>query len=233
MWSPFRGGRHATRTVPKRRGVFAILVAIPGLVGFGAASANATGGYGHKVTLCHATASNSNPYVTVTVDKNSIKYQGHLAHVNGKVWPTPEWGDIIPAPESGCPGSELKKATAVNGTPVDSCGPTMNADINPATTEGVDYIKTVSGNTVTLTAKAKAGYELTNPTWSQSYTDKLVACPVEKPNPKPTKPGRSGGSGLGPDRDDTGFPVGLLGGFAFAGGMVLLAGRRRREAPNA
>lgn len=44
------------------------------------------------VTLCHATGSQSNPFVTITVD-NQGQLDGHEHHD----------GDIIPAPESGCP----------------------------------------------------------------------------------------------------------------------------------
>ncbi|WP_255768347.1 hypothetical protein [Pseudarthrobacter sulfonivorans] len=39
----------------------------------------------HKVTICHATGSDNNPYVSMTVDLNALK--GHADH----------WGDIIPA----------------------------------------------------------------------------------------------------------------------------------------
>ncbi|SMB89325.1 hypothetical protein [Deinococcus hopiensis] len=43
-----------------------------------------------KVTLCHRTASESNPYVSVTISRNAL--DTHSGH-----------GDIIPAPEEGCP----------------------------------------------------------------------------------------------------------------------------------
>jgi hypothetical protein len=45
------------------------------------------------VTLCHATGSLSNPFETITVD-NQGQLNGHTHHD----------GDIIPAPENGCPG---------------------------------------------------------------------------------------------------------------------------------
>ncbi len=54
------------------------------------------------VTLCHATDSNTNPYVKITVDDDAVIKDGHNGH-NGPVWnPTlkPQhisWGDIIPA----------------------------------------------------------------------------------------------------------------------------------------
>lgn len=54
-----------------------------------------------KVTFCHATASSTNPYVTVTTDPASIIRRGHDHHT-GPVWsPTlaahTSWGDVIPS----------------------------------------------------------------------------------------------------------------------------------------
>jgi hypothetical protein len=46
----------------------------------------------HKVTICHATGSATNPYVEITVDYHALK-NGHTAAK----------GDIIPAPAGGCP----------------------------------------------------------------------------------------------------------------------------------
>lgn len=51
----------------------------------------------HKVNICHATDSDTNPYVKKTdVDFSSILGQnGHDGH-NGGVYPSDPWGDIIP-----------------------------------------------------------------------------------------------------------------------------------------
>jgi hypothetical protein len=51
----------------------------------------------HKIDICHATSSHTNPYTTNNVDKNST-VQGHDLH-NGPIWYegiTGNWGDIIP-----------------------------------------------------------------------------------------------------------------------------------------
>lgn len=87
--------------------------------------------------------------------------------------------------DSGRLCSELKPATAVNGEFTDPCGVTeFNLTFTPTPTEGVEYITTRTGifrNTLTVTAKAKAGYELTNPTWSQSASDSRTPCPINWP----------------------------------------------------
>jgi len=44
-----------------------------------------------KITICHATSSETNPYNEITVSVNGLN--GHDKHA----------GDIIPAPEGGCP----------------------------------------------------------------------------------------------------------------------------------
>ena len=44
-----------------------------------------------KVTICHATGSETNPYNEITVSVNGLN--GHDKHE----------GDIIPVPEGGCP----------------------------------------------------------------------------------------------------------------------------------
>ncbi len=53
-----------------------------------ATTAQATKGEDHKVYVCHATESDTNPYVVIHVDKASTKYQGHLAH---RTTPNKQW----------------------------------------------------------------------------------------------------------------------------------------------
>ena len=57
----------------------------------------------HKVTLCHATDSSTNPYVGLTVDYHSVLGQGHGGH-DGPVFDPfaqGKWGDIIPSFDFG------------------------------------------------------------------------------------------------------------------------------------
>jgi len=51
-----------------------------------------------KISICHATSSESNPYEAITVSVNGLN--GHGTHE----------GDLIPAPEEGCPTAPLGSA---------------------------------------------------------------------------------------------------------------------------
>jgi hypothetical protein len=51
------------------------------------------------VPICHRTGSDQNPYVLITVSQNALE-----AHRNHPPKGNPPRYDIIPAPQSGCPG---------------------------------------------------------------------------------------------------------------------------------
>ena len=63
-----------------------------------------------KTTICHATGSETNPYVQITVSNNALA--AHSRHQGGR--------DIIPAPEDGCPPGEkpddCEKSTTARST---------------------------------------------------------------------------------------------------------------------
>lgn len=56
-------------------------------------------GNANKITICHKTGSAKNPYVDITVSENAVT-DGHATHA----------GDLIPAPEGGCPDTVLTDA---------------------------------------------------------------------------------------------------------------------------
>jgi hypothetical protein len=56
-----------------------------------------------KTTICHATGSATNPYVTITISNNALP--AHARHQDGR--------DIIPAPASGCPAPAPAKGVAI------------------------------------------------------------------------------------------------------------------------
>ena len=56
-----------------------------------------------KITICHATSSETNPYNEITVSVNGLN--GHGAHE----------GDLIPVPEDGCPASPVSLENSTDG----------------------------------------------------------------------------------------------------------------------
>jgi hypothetical protein len=99
-----------------------------------------------KITICHATTDEANPYSTITVS---------LAGLNGH---GPHAGDIIPAPAGGCPTSPLVivdnmisicHATGIEATPYEEITVKLNGldghfahadDIIPAPIDGCPTI---------------------------------------------------------------------------------------------
>src|SRR4051812_44598452 len=103
----------------------AVVLAMTGYVNAGAGASPSSPE--HTVTLCHATASRTNPYVVITVDVASVLNEGHDRH-DGPVF-TPDlpkqtaWGDIIPPFDFGgawtYPGKNAVEGQAIYG---DMCG---------------------------------------------------------------------------------------------------------------
>jgi hypothetical protein len=69
------------------------------------------GGGGDKVTICHATHSDTNPYVEITISVNALA--AHRSHQDGE--------DIIPAPAGGCP-DEVAEGEGEGECIVPACG---------------------------------------------------------------------------------------------------------------
>ena len=99
-------------------GVLAMAVAVPGVAvaansnsngnGNGNGNGNSGSSGSDKVTICHATSSTTNPYVTITIATSGLN--GHSGHA----------GDIIPAPASGCPTSTGGGSTDTGSTGTDT-----------------------------------------------------------------------------------------------------------------
>lgn len=96
------------------------VLAAAGIAGLAllATSAPANAGPDDKISICHATGSDSNPYVEITISENGLN--GHYAQGVHD-------GDIVPAPAGGCPaggdgdhggdhGSDSKKVTICHAT---------------------------------------------------------------------------------------------------------------------
>jgi hypothetical protein len=73
-----------------------------------ATPANAAGEGHTPVNICHATSSDTNPYVFITVDDDSKKFEAHLEHRNNpnKTWHDDTmWGGVLHA--AGSPKPDL------------------------------------------------------------------------------------------------------------------------------
>lgn len=85
------------------RRILAIVPAVVLAAGMTAPAWASQGGDDHKVTLCHRTHSETNPYVEITIDKAAVFKRGHDTHDEGGVHQPGDkaagkwWGDIIPA----------------------------------------------------------------------------------------------------------------------------------------
>lgn len=98
--------------------VVAVVAFAAGAFVFAGASANAAA---EKITICHRTNSDTNPYVEISPSANGV-LNGHAAHHNEPfVW-TPtlkasgqKWGDIIPAFDD-FPGLNLTTVGGFDGT---------------------------------------------------------------------------------------------------------------------
>jgi LPXTG-motif cell wall-anchored protein len=128
----------------------------------GAAGNGEGGGKGadeHKVTLCHATNSYTNPYVEITVDYDAIIHEGHDGHT-GPVFfaaiPKHEkWGDIIPpfdfggdAVYAGMNWTAEGRAILDNGCELPSATPITTAPA-PTTTTAPETTTTTTPSTTT------------------------------------------------------------------------------------
>jgi hypothetical protein len=97
-----RTDRNNSRRIPVAARALAALTVAFAAVSIGVLSASAgEEPPNERVTLCHATASQTNPYNLITVDENAIAnvilgMNGHATHTGG-IFPEPGWGDIIPA----------------------------------------------------------------------------------------------------------------------------------------
>jgi hypothetical protein len=78
-----------------------------------------------KMTICHATGSATNPYVTITISNNAIP--AHRRHQDGR--------DIIPAPEGGCPTGQQSQSQQPAAPTTQTAAPTMQKMAAPGTSQ--------------------------------------------------------------------------------------------------
>lgn len=202
-----------------------------------AGSASATGDHpspdNKKVTLCHATGSQSNPYTKITVSVMAFYQAGHINH-NGDIWEafsyTTVGGQTVNVPARGdtsllefdnCVRPKVDEpVTRPEAVFNDPCGTTNDVfSVAPGRGYTVSGI-VMEGNNQVITATLEDGFK-----WSTggdaynpirfvrpAFTDVDCGTPNTGGNP-------------------TGSTAGLiaLGGAVLMGGATLLTGRRRRS----
>lgn len=142
------------------------LLALPLLQGLAGASSGVHGDTNGKITICHATRSETNPYVVNTPNKNG-DVSGHDKH-NGPIWKAGDkakgvdWGDIIPRFDyndngvtkhySGKNWNDEGQAIWNNGCKVNGPAPTSTVTQTQTVTVTETVTKTVTqpGSTVTV-----------------------------------------------------------------------------------
>jgi hypothetical protein len=101
-----------------------------------------------KVTICHATGSQTNPYVKITIAEPAV--EAHKRHQDGR--------DVIPAPAEGCPGAAAaatpattESSTAKMPPPTVATGVTQALQTLATTPAAAGQVlgETVSGGTDT------------------------------------------------------------------------------------
>ncbi|QQS19124.1 hypothetical protein IPL68_03740 [Candidatus Saccharibacteria bacterium] len=112
---------------------------------------------------------------------NTLKVTPEVTDSSKYELTNPGWSQTKTDDLVACP-VEKTKVTAVDGKFSNLCGPGYNLSFAETPTDGVKYVQTRTGNTLKVTPEVtdSSKYELTNPGWSQTKTDDLVACPVEK-----------------------------------------------------
>lgn len=159
-----------------------------------------------KVTICHATSSTKNPYVEVTVSENAVtRKNGHGQHTGG-LYPTPNWGDVIP-PFAGFPGLNWPAGAAIlanncetgteslnfltqaeSPTPSASASPSPSASASPSPSASASASTSASATasaTATPSASASASASAT-PSASASATASASASASASPTPTAT-----------------------------------------------
>jgi LPXTG-motif cell wall-anchored protein len=120
----------------------------------------------HKITLCHRTDSYTNPYVVITVDVASVRFEGHDGHDGPVFFPAipkhVKWGDIIPPFDFGGRSHYAGKNWTAEGIAVFNNRCALPGSAPPTTTT------VPTGTTVSPTTKPSPGTTIAPPSSTSS-----------------------------------------------------------------
>jgi hypothetical protein len=159
--------------------------------------APAAKGHGQaKVVICHATSSDTNPYVVIEVAVASVKYKGHLAHrtTPNKTWKhATMWNGTLHAAGSAKPDliegldahvtKAFCQANGTTPTPTTSTTTTPSSTTTTTTSSGTTTT-TSSGTTTTTPGSTVSGTSTTTTTGSTVSGTKTTS-----PSSSSTSPG--------------------------------------------
>lgn len=160
-------------------GVLAICLSITGL--FFASNNQVQATNNDNIRICHATNSNENPYTNPTVDKSSIITvpNGHDTH-NGGIYPTNNWGDIIPPfSYEECPSNNSAYGSWWWGK---TCEKRISGHTRYAYPITVNY----AGKNWTTQGQAIYNNQCNVPVATPTPTPSPTATPTPTPTPSPT-----------------------------------------------
>ncbi|MBM7831081.1 hypothetical protein JOE59_001786 [Agromyces cerinus] len=127
-----------------------------------------------KITFCHATHSETNPFVKLTTSVSAFFRSGHDKHQDlediypafsyikhGKTYTVEARGDQSLLQYPDCTKPIVKIPVEGAPTYVDVCGPDNEKLTLPEDTATIDWNSSESNGVITVTATAKPGYEFT------------------------------------------------------------------------
>lgn len=135
----------------------------------------------HKVNICHATNSDSNPYVLIRVDKNSAKYKGHLMHRNypNKIWKS---------------AGTFRGATHIYGTPKPDLIEGLDGVISSGEVEKCQNVPTPTPTPSATSTPTPSATSSGTPTPSVTPSPTPTATSVPTPSPSQTPTPTSSGT---------------------------------------
>ena len=226
-----------------KRTIFGALVAFALILAPATALATGGGHESHKTSICHRTASDTNPYVFITVDNSALPaHLSNLSPKNGPKHPARIWkssgtfrgvahvygtpkNDYIATSKADCEDFPPTPSPSVTPTPEPSVTPTPEPSVTPTPSPS---------ETPTPSINPQCPQEPCNPDESPTPSPSVTPTPPATSTPSlptitapPTDTEPTSGSSSGNDGPPAALALLVLI-SAFAGGWALMGRRTRR-----